>query len=177
MAVTKIRTLFLNNMDMLDEEMVAAARLLEREGVVDGVVQIAPDAERPKGLALIVPQEKMKLMPVLNALFKIAEETGLLFREEGEIPSVSPEYAASRGFSEEEITTHLRPWVAERAKAIAKNIAETKKAYDEAVLAGVAAYNDEFVNKGGLVDEIKKDHPTAVPSLGTSYTEDSAPKP
>jgi hypothetical protein len=165
MKFQKIKTVFLTNLDMLMPDIVQAAQLLTREKVIDGAVQMAPGQPYPEGMLLIVPHEKLKLMPVYDALRKISEVTGVVFRETGEVPVVSEEYARSRGFDDQEIETHLRPWVAQRQKTAGKRVEETKKAYEDAVVEAALAFNDTVASKGTLTDlqtHATQDHPTAI---------------
>jgi hypothetical protein len=137
--VEKTMTVFLSNIDMLTPEIVEAARFLEREGVIDGAVQFAPGTKRPPATLLIVPQEKLKLTTVYDALSRISDATGMVFRDSVEIPAVSEEFARARGFTEQEIEVHLRPQVASRRKAANEAMLAAKKVYEDAVTEVAAA--------------------------------------
>ncbi|HEY6159478.1 MAG TPA: hypothetical protein VIV88_18685 [Gemmatimonadales bacterium] len=132
-------TIFLNVLDQTDPELMAAARHIDRTGLLR-VICLPPGEGRPREPHFsIVPDEAFKDHNTYNAIVKVCEVPGVIIRWASEVPTKAEGLAAdeararARGFTETEIETHLRPWVAEFKAAQQAAMWEAEKDYKSAV--------------------------------------------
>ena len=122
--------LFLTPLDLADPDVVKAARFLEGEKVCR-VARLGDGQPTPPDYVLVVPKEKLENHQVWLALEKIVRP-GIVVRADNEVPTGTEESARTRGFTEDEIREHLRPWVAQGKTEAAKTVAAAEKALEQA---------------------------------------------
>jgi len=157
-AHQRVNVIFVSALDAHDPEIIKAAQHLERAQVAvigpDGKPMVWPDGKpqplkvimTPPGQSvpdtkqvLVVAQQHMQDAATYRALETLTErQPNLVLRSSEEKPTMSAEYAALRGFGDEEIRAQLMPWIAEARAASQKAVTDAQKAL-EAAQADLAA--------------------------------------
>src|SRR5882724_272435 len=133
MAAQKVDFVFVNAIDLADPAIVQAARLLEKEGVVK-VIPVGAGQERPTtSQLLIVKKEFMERAATYRALELLLEnQPNVILRADNERPTMSEAYAKTRGFTDAEIETELKPWIQQGRAAARAEVERAAKALEAA---------------------------------------------
>src|SRR5713226_8976364 len=122
-----------DQLDLSDPEKTRAAQLVREHDVID-LALLAPGQQKPRddeGACVVINAAKLERYGTWDALRKLVGPNWVI-RSDREEPCISAEHARSRGFTEEEITRYLRPWVAETDRAADRLEAEAIVKYAEA---------------------------------------------
>ena len=129
--------IWLTQWDAADPEVAKAARLVERRGIAR--VGVLPAGQtRPEGCFLVVPDEEYGDAETYRAL-EVLCPPGLVIRWASEKPMISEAYAKQRGFTEQEIEKHLRPWITEQKLQADQLVRQAERDYVAALEAREAA--------------------------------------
>jgi hypothetical protein len=136
---------FVDAGDLADPEVVQAIATLRREEVktdsgkrLEVVTMGTGQPKPPNQLLIVVPKAYMGKPSVFQALDRLRQCNNVILRPDSEVPTGSEEAARERGFTEEEITQHLRPWIGEAHRNAQAAVDAAQKALDAALLQKAA---------------------------------------